>query len=522
MTRRWRTSTVAAAACLCYYFLSNAMLVQATPLHQAAAAAAVPQQPSLRRSRPKPRYSRRPVRVFILAGDDACEGHASIEQLRHLAANTTGYKHLIDYHANDDNQEETQWTVRNDVYVTYDRHRSEALIHGPLSADGPFASSSSTFGPELEMGNVLGDSFEEPVIIVKAAWAGRSLAKDFRSPSAGGTTGFQYSRMMASLRRTLANLPSILGGDALEAFQSAGYTLEGMVWWHGYSDLLSGNSTARSTMTAEYGANLKSFIRDVRKEMQIMGSLRSTNKKKNKKFPIVIGELGGQGTGRNVSSDELHFRATQASVTHDGASHRQWTRYVPTSVHLEEDKDQGDISENHNGQKYYRGQASAMIRIGRAYASELLEMISHQSADSGNDDNDFCSARERYTQLLLLTAIAFTSAAFVAVGSTKHLPGNGQSSALLPVTRERQEQEQDNETSSCVPSIASTIDGGDGDDSSVGSSIHSEEDGEEDGHCFCCFVDGSDVNDKKVIYGCSDPKQGWDDEYSIDDLEAQL
>ena len=40
-------------------------------------------------------------------------------------------------------------------------------------------------GAELELGTVLGDHFDEPVLLIKAAWGGHSLAKLFRPPSAG-------------------------------------------------------------------------------------------------------------------------------------------------------------------------------------------------------------------------------------------------------------------------------------------------------------------------------------------------
>ena len=39
-------------------------------------------------------------------------------------------------------------------------------------------------GPELGIGHVLGDFFEEPVLLIKAAWGGRSVKYSFRPPSA--------------------------------------------------------------------------------------------------------------------------------------------------------------------------------------------------------------------------------------------------------------------------------------------------------------------------------------------------
>ena len=44
-------------------------------------------------------------------------------------------------------------------------------------------------GPELQIGNLLGDHFVEPVLLVKTCWGGKSLFKDFRPPTADGETG---------------------------------------------------------------------------------------------------------------------------------------------------------------------------------------------------------------------------------------------------------------------------------------------------------------------------------------------
>ena len=53
-----------------------------------------------------------------------------------------------------------------------------------------FGARGSTIGPELGFGHVVGDAFDEPVLLIKTAWGGKSLQKDFRpaeeSPSNQG------------------------------------------------------------------------------------------------------------------------------------------------------------------------------------------------------------------------------------------------------------------------------------------------------------------------------------------------
>ena len=48
------------------------------------------------------------------------------------------------------------------------------------------------FGPELQFGHVLGDHFDNQVLLIRTAWGGRSLLGDFRPPSSGGEVGPYY------------------------------------------------------------------------------------------------------------------------------------------------------------------------------------------------------------------------------------------------------------------------------------------------------------------------------------------
>ena len=57
-------------------------------------------------------------------------------------------------------------------------------------------------GPELEFGTVVGDRYDEPVLLIKTAWGGRSLYRDFRSPSAGLPPDAVLEKMLADRRRS--------------------------------------------------------------------------------------------------------------------------------------------------------------------------------------------------------------------------------------------------------------------------------------------------------------------------------
>ena len=110
------------------------------------------------------------VKVFILAGQSNMEGKVQRKLIDHQAtdAKTSDiFKHLRDG---------DQWKVRDDVQIKY------LAAHGGLTVG--YGSGDRT-GVELEFGTVLGDKFEEPVLLIKTAWGGHSLYKLFRSPSAG-------------------------------------------------------------------------------------------------------------------------------------------------------------------------------------------------------------------------------------------------------------------------------------------------------------------------------------------------
>ncbi len=110
------------------------------------------------------------VKVFILAGQSNMEGKAKNTLLDYQATDAKTKKlfaHL---------RKDGEWIVRDDVFIKY-LNRKGGLTIG-------YGSPGRT-GVELEFGTVMGDYYDEPVLLIKAAWGGHSLVKLFRSPSAG-------------------------------------------------------------------------------------------------------------------------------------------------------------------------------------------------------------------------------------------------------------------------------------------------------------------------------------------------
>jgi hypothetical protein len=218
----------------------------------------------------------KPVKVFILAGQSNMEGQAVVDlagkdyndgkgtlvEVLKQPSLAAKFAHLRD--------SEGKWRIRNDVWVRYQRERGP-LLAGPLALGFSVYGDAHHFGPELQFGHVLGDHFENQVLLIKTAWGGKSLYKDFRPPSSGGEVGPYYTKMLAEIREAISNLPT----DFPE-YKDRGYELAGLVWYQGWNDGVDPKNAV-----PEYEQNLVNLIKDVRKDLSAPN------------LPVVVGELTG-------------------------------------------------------------------------------------------------------------------------------------------------------------------------------------------------------------------------------------
>src|SRR4029079_13949971 len=199
----------------------------------------------------------KPVKVFILAGQSNMEGQAVADRegkdynfgkgtLKTLMADPDKaplFKHL--------KNDKGQWTVRQDVWVRYQPEKGP-LKAGPLTLGFTPYPGRHHFGPELQFGHVLGDHFDNQVLLIKTAWGGKSLFSDFRPPSSGGEVGPYYKKMLAEVREALAHLKT-----DFPSYDSLGYELAGFVWYHGWNDGVDPRNAV-----PEYERNLVNLIKD--------------------------------------------------------------------------------------------------------------------------------------------------------------------------------------------------------------------------------------------------------------------
>ena len=308
---------------------------------------------------PSAKAAAKPVRVFILAGQSNMEGAGQIKadpkrnggkgSLEFLVKDAATAKHfapLVDAAG--------QWRTRDDVWISYlDRK-------GPLTVG--YGARLETIGPELGFGWVMGDALDEPVLLIKCAWGGKSLAIDFRPPSAGkppyslgekgdaaiaadpAILGKYYREILALTKAALANVKNLVPGS------DGKYVLAGFGWHQGWNDRIN------DKFNGEYETNMVHFIRDIRKDLGVPG------------LPFVIAEKGMSGP------DETHPRAlslmkAQAAV----AEHQEFkgnVAFVSTRAFWRP-KEQSP-----SGQSYHwNSNAETYYLIGESMGRAMVKLI---------------------------------------------------------------------------------------------------------------------------------------------------
>ena len=322
------------------------------------------------------------VKLFILAGQSNMEGKAPNALFEHQATDAKT-KELF-AHLRRDNT----WIVRDDVFVKFlERHGGLTIGYG----------SPDRTGVELEFGNVMGDHFEEPVLLVKTAWGGHSLFQNFRPPSAGlpssetlhkeldqaqarvrqdneknkrnaplptmdeikAPYGSSYRNMLAEVKDVSENYETLfpaLHGKKLE--------LAGFVWFQGWNDQYGAEN--------DYASNMEQFIKDVRKDLNAP------------QLPFVIGVMGQNGSKPSQGA-MLVIQKAQLAMN-EVPEFKGNVRAIPTDVLVDKAaeelypqwKERFDEWKLTGGDHpyHYLGSAIWFQRIGKAMGDAMLELMS--------------------------------------------------------------------------------------------------------------------------------------------------
>ncbi len=288
--------------------------------------------------------SSKKVKVFILAGQSNMEGRGFPEPLAWQVTQKKyreRYSHFIkdgDYDAftktlaatsdaGDRQKTPTyRWSTRHDVWINYLGKQGDLTVGYGSPREG--------FGPEFNFGHIMGNYYDEQVLIIKTSWGGRALARGFLPPSSmlsdeeyaeltasqnaenaawnaaepakieafnkkvtednktakkkrnlrtfkpramvtvdqyKDQFGKDYRNMVSEVHNCLAELDQRFPG-----YKNQGYEIAGFVWFQGWNDQYQDRWLT-------YEENMANFIRDVRKEFKAPA------------MAFIIGQMGHDG-----------------------------------------------------------------------------------------------------------------------------------------------------------------------------------------------------------------------------------
>ena len=246
--------------------------------------------------------------------------------------------------------------------------RSHGEEAGPLRTG--WGANDKMIGPEYGFGQTMQRHHQSPIVLLKAAWGGKDVWCDFRSPSAGAfnwaerqmktreeregrsrEAGSFFNAMVNTIQTGIDQAQVHLGREDLE--------LKGLVWFQGWNDYCqwpveeAGSPCGRGIIE-RYSHNLKHMLSDLRE------ALDATT------LPIVIGELGVHGTELPKSRSGWALRAFRTAQA-EAASQLEHCCFAPTAAFWD------DHATDH-WECHYNGSAESYLRMGRSFALHLLAL----------------------------------------------------------------------------------------------------------------------------------------------------
>ena len=336
------------------------------------------------------------VRVFILAGQSNMQGKVQLKLLDYqITAPKTA--EMFAYLHKDGN-----YITRDDVFIDYLGRRGGLT---PTLEEGR----SNRYGVEIAFGHKMGDHFDEPVLLIKTAWGGKSIGRDFCPPSKMPTEaqfkqmaaeakakyedqlashkrkeaegkksrapkpaptveelkeryGFYYREMIKIVKENLAEM-----GERFPQLKGKKPELCGFVWHQGWNDQYGG-------LELTYEENMEAFIKDVRKELGAP------------KLPVVIGVMGQNGSkeakgamltiqqAQLAQAKKPAFKGNVTAVRTDVMVDKAAEELIPTwRQNIEEWEKTGSDHGYH-----YLGSAIWHHRMGMAFGEAMLELMGEE------------------------------------------------------------------------------------------------------------------------------------------------
>ena len=352
----------------------------------------------------------KPVKVFILAGQSNMEGKGKIDPLLNHQIHAPETKAFFQHFHKDG-----KYIERDDVWINYLKRRGKLTVgYG----------SPGCIGLELEFGHVMGNHYDEPVLLIKTAWGGKSIGRDFRPPSSGLQPDEQINESVENrIKRDYNNLirdewnkakkenPKITRKEVEEKssasmdqirkvkaaeyrkqvveshgrfyrlmmteiettlgeintrfpqYDGRGYEVAGFVWFQGWNDMYGG-------LQDEYAKNMENFIRDIRKGLGVPN------------LPVAIGIMGQNGF-KPAKGNMAIVKKAQASMN-DITDFKGNVKAIPTDIYWDKRANEAYPKWRDNLEEWvkigsdfpyhYLGSTITFTKIGRALAKTMLDL----------------------------------------------------------------------------------------------------------------------------------------------------
>jgi len=299
------------------------------------------------------------VRVFVLAGQSNMEGYGIIED----AENDPGS--LIDVIQNDvdgswsEIGEAGNWNTLEGAYMYFARNEDPVKTNVTVG-QGAYP---NLIGAELMFAHQMDDFYDDPVLIIKTAWGGKSLAVDFRPPSAEGETGEFYNAMIQMVQDVTHNL-----GTEFPDMGVSDFEISGFAWFQGWND---GES---DSFLNEYESNLYHLVNDVRSDFG------------NPNLPVVIASSGQGGFERSndswVQNMQNIVSVAQENVGCNDSIYGGRVGFVQTKQYYFDRAESPQDAIHH-----FNHNALTYLNIGKAMGNEMIRAVNDMAfcySDCGN------------------------------------------------------------------------------------------------------------------------------------------
>ena len=240
------------------------------------------------------------------------------------------------------------WTVLDDAYLHFENGDGTVIKDNVTIGQGV---NPNYIGPELMFAHQMDQYFEDPVLIIKAAWGGLSLAEDFRPPSAGGTTGPYYIQMLDIVESATVNLAT-----EFPEIDATDFEISGFAWFQGWND------AASEAFLNEYESNLYHLVNDVRTDFG------------NPALPVVIASAGQGGyepSGDGWMQDIQDIVAVaQENVGCNDSLYGGTVGFVDSKAFYMIAAESPDDAGYH-----YNNNALTMLKVGRSMGDQMVLAI---------------------------------------------------------------------------------------------------------------------------------------------------